>query len=176
MTDFAIRNAGDDYSDEWYTPAHVLRSVGLTFDLDPASPKGGLPWVPATRHYSIEDDGLRRDWTGRVWLNPPYSEVATWTRKLAYHGHGVALVFARTDTEWFQWAMLRADAVCFISGRLAFVKRNGEPGPMSAGAPSCLIAYGDDCAAAIATCGLGVTFALHGGYEDVQGQLWEIAA
>src|SRR4051812_22584031 len=84
---------------EWYTPPWVFEAIGLRFDLDPASPPGGLPWVPAEHHYSDQDDGLAQPWYGRVWLNPPYGPgIGQWMSKLADHGNGIALVFNRSDT------------------------------------------------------------------------------
>jgi len=48
---FALRG-----SDEVYTPSLFFERLGISFDLDVCAPKGGLPWIPATDHYSIEDD------------------------------------------------------------------------------------------------------------------------
>jgi hypothetical protein len=28
---------------EWYTPPEIFEALGLTFDLDPCAPPGGLP-------------------------------------------------------------------------------------------------------------------------------------
>ena len=141
---------------EWYTPPELFRALGLSFDLDPASPPGGLPWVPAARHFSIDDDGLNRPWQGRVWLNPPYGRrVGAWLDRLAAHGDGLALVFARTDTAWFERAFRAATAVCFIRGRLHFISGDGDPAPGAAGAPSLLLAYGLPCALALSAAELG---------------------
>lgn len=116
-------------SDEWYTPPSVFDALGLRFDLDPAAPPGGVPWVPATHHFSVQDDGLVQPWQGRVWMNPPYGRgTGRWLRKLAGHGDGLALVFARTDTRWFQRIAGEATALCFVSGRLRFHRSDGTPG------------------------------------------------
>ena len=52
-------------SDDYYTPAWVFDAMGLRFDLDPASPPGGVPWIPAARYFTMEDDGLAQEWTAR---------------------------------------------------------------------------------------------------------------
>jgi hypothetical protein len=58
-------------SSDWYTPPGYFTKLGLTFDLDPASPGPGH-WVPAKKIYTVEDDGLRQPWEGLVFLNPPF--------------------------------------------------------------------------------------------------------
>jgi DNA N-6-adenine-methyltransferase (Dam) len=141
---------------EWYTPPELFEALGTHFDLDPAAPSGGVPWVPATRHYSREDDGLTQPWKGRIWLNPPYGlGIGRWMNKLAEHGDGLALVFARTDMPWFQWAMTEATAVCFIKHRLTFIPGEETFTPRPASAPSVLLAYGVPCALATAESGVG---------------------
>lgn len=145
---------------EWYTPPHIFDALGLDFDLDPCAPAGGVPWIPAERHYSVADDGISQPWEGRVWLNPPYgNDSARWVGRLIEHGHGVALVFARTDPTWGQYAIAKADAVCLVAGRIQFVAGIDRNGPgHDAPASSMLLAYGEDCAEAVLNCGLGVTF------------------
>jgi hypothetical protein len=147
---------------EWYTPPEVFEALGLTFDLDPAAPPGGVPWIPAARSYSRQQDGLRQPWHGRVWLNPPYGRtISAWLDRLATHDDGIALVFARTDTRWFHRACAQATAVCFIAGRLRFRRYGGEPGNPSP-VPSVLLAYGLACTAALARANLGQTFIVPG--------------
>lgn len=151
-------------TDEWYTPPEVFTALAIDFDLDPAAPPGGVPWVPATHHFSRDDDGLHRPWSGRVWLNPPYGrETHKWLARLAAHGDGIALVFSRTDTAWFQEASHSATALCFIAGRLRFMRPDGTRAPAGAGAGSLLLAYGLPCALALASAGLGRIFALAAG-------------
>ena len=76
--------------------------------------------------------------------------------KLAEHGNGVALVFTRCCTPWWQ-AAVRSSAVCFVEGRVEFIPGNPDFRRRSrSGAPSCLLAFGEDCAAGLARAGLGV--------------------
>lgn len=152
----AERRAIDDYqqngrgSDEWLTPPELISALG-TFDLDPCSPGARRPWDTAARHYAIEDDGLRQEWAGRVWLNPPYANAAKWMHRLAEHGAGTALIFARTETRlWFDHVWPRAAGLLFLRGRIKFCYVNGKPAS-TAGAPSVLVAYGDADAAVLAS-------------------------
>ena len=142
---------------EWYTPPWLFAALGLEFDLDPASPIGGLAWVPAKRQLSVREDGLRQPWRGRVWLNPPYGPgLEPWLDRLVDQGDGIALVFNRSDTRWWQRVSPRATAVCFMRGRLRFVRSDGDE-TGTAGAPSALLAFGLGCALAVSVSDLGTT-------------------
>jgi hypothetical protein len=136
--------------DEWLTPPEIIRSLG-EFDLDPCSPIN-RPWSTAEKHFTIEDDGLNRSWNGRVWCNPPYGlEAAKWLKKLSDHNNGIALIFARTETKmFFEWVWRKASAVLFLEGRLYFHHVTGERARANAGAPSVLIAYGEENARILA--------------------------
>jgi len=139
--------------EDWLTPPEVLRALG-PFDLDPCSPIG-RPWDTAAKHYTMEDNGLLKPWEGRVWMNPPYgSETERWMRRMANHGNGVALIFARTETKTFHpWVWDYATGLLWLKGRLSFYTREGKRGG-TAGAPSVLIAYGAENAEVLKRCGL----------------------
>lgn len=136
-------------TNEWLTPPKVLRALG-EFDLDPCSPST-RPWATAANHFTKNDDGLSKAWRGRVWLNPPYGpDTGKWLKKLADHGNGIALIFARIETAmFFDYVWDRASAILFLRGRLHFHKPDGARAIGKATAPSCLVAYGQENVAAI---------------------------
>lgn len=138
--------------DTWFTPPGVFAALGLTFDLDPASPRGGVPWIPVDRYYTEDDDGLLQPWEGRVWLNPPYSKPAPWIERLKHHGDGLALIPADTATSWWHAHVIASDQVCFIRHRLRFIRGGDETSAMF---PSAIAAWGGDNAAALRRSGLG---------------------
>ena len=107
-------------------------------------------------------------WDGFVWCNPPYGKaIKLWLNRLALHGSGIALVFARTETEaFFASVWPYASALLFLRGRLTFhypdgsLPRNGA----NSGGPSVLIGYGDEGAARLKACrDLGAFVALTSG-------------
>lgn len=142
---------------EWLTPPHIIKALG-EFDLDPCSPVD-RPWDTAAKHYTFYDDGLLQPWAGRVWCNPPYGkELGAWLAKMARHGNGVALTFARTETNVFQRHVFpTASAMLFLAGRLAFHRPDGSKGECATG-PSVLIAYSARDAECLSKCGLGGGF------------------
>lgn len=158
MTGMGTHQSAAMKNDEWLTPPQILAALG-PFDLDPCAPVD-RPWDMAKEHYTILDNGLSQPWHGRVWCNPPYGLMAhQWLARLAEHGNGIALIFARTETEmFFQTVWDRADAVLFLRGRLHFHYVNGDRAKANSGAPSVLVAYGYDNAAKLQACGLAGKF------------------
>lgn len=135
---------------DWYTPFWIFEALGLTFDLDPCGPVGGVPWIPAKKTLSLADDGLAHNWVGRVWLNPPYGkETPLWLRRMHHHCDGVALVFARTDCAWFHDYISKADAILFLKGRVKFVDAFQKTGGGGPGSGSMLVAWGSNCVEAL---------------------------
>ncbi len=138
--------------DEWLTPPELIRALG-EFDVDPCAPII-RPWNMAKKHYTINDDGLSKEWHGRVWCNPPYGlKAAKWLERLSEHGNGIVLTFARTETKmFFRWIWSKASALLFIEGRLHFYHNNGVRAKANSGAPSVLVAYGEKNARILASC------------------------
>lgn len=136
---------------EWYTPSWIFAALGLNFDLDPASPHDFITAVPAAAKYTVFDNGLKKPWFGRVWLNPPYGKkTPVWMNRMIQHNNGIALVFSRTDARWFQDAMKAAAAILFISGRIEFVPgRENQHKRSRCGAGTALFAFGPECAASL---------------------------
>lgn len=156
---------------EWFTPPGLFDALGLRFDLDPAMPMQPIrdagpglpswtagfppvPWIPVDHWYTALDNGLTQPWAGRVWLNPPYGNMAVpFLHRLVEHGDGIALVFARTETAWWHAAATRADVVCFLRDRIHHIRADGRQGRGAMG--SALLAFGEVCADAVRRSGLG---------------------
>ena len=145
---------GPNEKSEWLTPPYIIKALG-EFDLDPCSPIK-RPWDTASKHFTIEDDGLSKQWKGRVWCNPPYgNQLNKWLQKMASHNNGIALVSARTDTDNFtKYIWLQASGILFLRRRVAFYHVNGSKGAYTSGAPSCLVAYGEANLQSLLECGI----------------------
>ncbi len=123
------------YSDEFYTPAYLPKSLG-TFDLDPCAG----PSRHARRNIRRPKDGLAARWKGRVWLNPPYSRLENWLQRFVSHGDGIALVNSRPDAAWFHALSPGASGLLFLRGRVPFHLPDGKRRHPPVG--SVLVAYG----------------------------------
>jgi phage N-6-adenine-methyltransferase len=140
-----LMNAGEKHvrgtfgtgENEWYTPAEFVeraRAALGEIDLDPASSDAAQATVKAARHFTEADDGLSRDWDGRVWLNPPYAQpaISQFADKLCAEWMAenveaaIVLTHNYTDTTWFQQIAYHARAICFTRGRVKFVSPAGD--------------------------------------------------
>jgi phage N-6-adenine-methyltransferase len=120
---------------DWRTPMHILYAVHRVMDgidLDPCADMEKQ--VPADHHYTKEDDGLSKEWHGKVFMNPPYGRetspvwAAKWKKEYE-SGHlkkGIVLVAARTDTKWWEDVASTASVVCFTRRRLRFGDDSGK--------------------------------------------------
>jgi phage N-6-adenine-methyltransferase len=112
-------------NEEWYTPKKYIdmaREVLGRIDIDPASNPFANQVVQATTYYTKEDDGLTKEWRGKMWLNPPYSSIiAEFINKTCNSDvEAIVLTNNSTDTKWFAQAANNCDAICFTYGRINF--------------------------------------------------------
>jgi phage N-6-adenine-methyltransferase len=128
-------------TDNWATPQDYFDRVSATygpFDLDVCA---SVDNAKCPRFFTKEVDGLAQEWTGKVWMNPPYGrEIGRWMRKAYESAEAgkatvVCLVPARTDTAWWHDYAAKGK-VEFIRGRLKF---GGSP--HSAPFPSALVVF-----------------------------------
>ena len=123
-------------SNEWTTPQYLFDELDdeFKFALDPCATDEN---AKCSKYFTIEDDGLSKDWSKDVvFMNPPYGrEIKKWIKK-AYEEslNGaivVCLIPARTDTTyWHDFIFDKADDIRFLRGRLKFGNsKNSAPFP-----------------------------------------------
>ena len=128
-------NSGNN---EWYTPPQFIesaRAVMGAIDLDPASSDKANETVKATQFFTAEIDGLKQEWSGNVWLNPPYAApligqfagAVVQKYETSEIKQACILVNNATETEWCQGMLASADAVCFPASRIKFHDHTGKP-------------------------------------------------
>jgi site-specific DNA-methyltransferase (adenine-specific) len=132
---------------EWGTPQSFFDSLNeeFRFTLDVAATYQNAKCL---RFFTIEDDGLSKDWSGeRCWMNPPYGrDIKDWVKK-AYEESirgalVVALVPSRTDTHWWHEYAMKARDIRFVKGRLSFTEgHKNNPGSHNATFPSAVLVY-----------------------------------
>lgn len=146
-------------SDEWYTPPAIFEGLRLRFDLDPCSPGEGH-WVPAQHIFTKQHDGLRQRWHGLVFMNPPFggrNGQVPWLDKFLEHGHGIAIVAARTSAKWFHSHAVCAETMLFPKGKTKFIRPDGTVGKIP-GTGMVLLGMGKQSNDALLASGLGFGF------------------
>jgi phage N-6-adenine-methyltransferase len=110
-------------TDVWSTPIDFFQALDKVFHF--TTDVAALPENAKCAHYyTPEMDGLKQEWTGVCWMNPPYGKtIGQWIAK-AYQSSRegatvVCLIPARTDTRYWQDYCLNAE-VYFVRGRLKF--------------------------------------------------------
>jgi phage N-6-adenine-methyltransferase len=134
-----VRGTAGTGDNEWFTPIEYIKAAGRVLggiDLDPATHLVAQKAIKADQYFTRKDNGLEKEWHGRVWLNPPYAreEIGPFVEKLLGEiecGHtttAIMLTHNYTDTEWFHAAVSMTDALCFTRGRVKFLDlETGEP-------------------------------------------------
>lgn len=121
---FVVNNS---HNSEWFTPKKYIdsaRKVLGNIDIDPASSEEANKIINADKYFTETDNGLQQTWTGKIWLNPPYDNVAKFVDKLVNSDieEAIVLVNNATETGWFARLAERASAMMFHTGRLSFIR------------------------------------------------------
>jgi len=129
------QNSGNN---EWYTPKTFIesaREVMGSIDVDPASSAKANKVVKADIFFTEKDDGLSFEWSGTVFMNPPYASdlISKFTTHLVDEiecdrvTQAIVLVNNATETKWFQALADKMRAVCFPASRVDFWHPSGKP-------------------------------------------------
>lgn len=111
-------------SDEWSTPQWLFDELNAEFHftLDACATEENHK---CDKYYTKKQDGLKQNWGGVVFCNPPYSKIGKWVEKAYYEGCKdntvvVLLIPSRTDTKYFHNYILHRSEIRFIKGRITF--------------------------------------------------------
>jgi len=144
-------------TNEWHTPGKYIeaaRTVMGHIDLDPASNARANLVVRADLFYTSDQNGLKQDWFGRVWLNPPYGKIGNessqgiWSAKLMgdyYSGkvkEGIVLLNLVPGYNWFR--SLWSFPVCIPDHCISFIPGAGGGKTGKAKVSSCFFYIGHD--------------------------------
>ena len=118
-------------TDMWATPQATFDALNKEFNfvIDVcATPENAKCAI----YFTKEQDGLKQEWVGVCWMNPPYGrEIGKWVKKAAEsNALIVGLLPARTDTKWFHDYIYGKAEIRFVKGRLKFgYAKNSAPFP-----------------------------------------------
>lgn len=120
-------------TDQWETPQWLFDEYNskYNFALDVCA----LPEnAKCRRYFTPETDGLKQEWGGYCWMNPPYGRrIAEWVKKAYEESRKgatvVCLLPSRTDTKWWHDYCMKGE-IKFLRGRLKFGNsKNSAPFP-----------------------------------------------
>lgn len=97
------------------------------FDLDPCADRRSPIFNVFKNWLTIEQDGLKWDWSGHVFINPPFSTVGPWIQKAIVQTENtksitLLLPANRTDQRWWMdlWRACEPKNFHWLSPRLKF--------------------------------------------------------
>ena len=108
-------------TDLWETPQDLFNKYDAVYHF--AIDVCALPEnAKCKRFFTPEMDGLKQEWTGVCWCNPPYGrQIGMWVEKAVKSFATVVMLLpARTDTKWFHDWCLPYGKIEFLRGRLKF--------------------------------------------------------
>lgn len=117
---------------DWQTPPEIITSLGK-FDLDPCA-SSRQAFRTARVMWTKRDDGLSREWFGRVWLNPPFDPnlLPKFLSMMVEHNNGVALLPVSVTTKMVEGVCLATRAFNSVPLLEAPLLSREAPGPDAA--------------------------------------------
>lgn len=118
--------ASTKYETPWPVIHWLEKRYGITFDLDPCCE---FKTRKAGKYFDEKKDGLKQDWFGNVFMNPPWDNTTPLFLERAYSQNLsgntsmiVGLVPVRSDTAYWHEYVLNggSDELILIRGRIKF--------------------------------------------------------
>ncbi len=129
-------------SEERYAPLDLVQAARFTMGeivLDPASTEQANKTVEAQRIFTREDDGLKQEWVGSAWVNPPVVLQGEFTEKTcASMVAGTIKQFllctdAITWEPWFHRALVSSTGLALVREHIDWLHDDGSPFPQEVG-------------------------------------------
>lgn len=124
----------------WSTPQSFFDKLNqeFNFDIDVCASDTN---AKCKKYFTKEIDGLKQEWNGICFMNPPYGrKISLWLKKAFEEGQKgntiVCLIPCRTDTKYWHDYCMKSSEIRFIKGRLKFGDGNN-----SAPFPSALVVF-----------------------------------
>ena len=111
-------------TDQWATPKALFDELDKEFNFE-TDVCASVENSKCIKFFDENEDGLKQEWAGSCYMNPPYGKtIKDWVAKayLSSVNNGatvVCLLPARTDTKWFHDFCIRGE-VRFLKGRIKF--------------------------------------------------------
>lgn len=118
--------------DGWRTPRQVFDWLNriYRFDYDTACNSDNALAKPVWRGRA-DCDALESVWTGALFCNPPYSDIAPWVDKAIRSAECCAtvvmLIPSPNGEAYHARALRHAKRLILINGRIAFINADGKP-------------------------------------------------
>lgn len=127
-----ITNRRDGANYEWYTPqkyVSAVRDVLGGIDFDPTSCEKANETVKAEKFLTADDDTLNANWSGRVFMNPPFTQplieqlVDKFVNEYSVGNiaAGIVLTHNCTETDWFIKLAQMSAGILFTDHRINFL-------------------------------------------------------
>ena len=116
---------------EWSTPTDLYNELDQEFHFDCdvcATPQN----AKTNKYYTKKEDGLKQEWKGTCFANPPYGRgLNQWVEKafnsaINDKATTVMLLPVRSDTNWFHDYCLKSNDIRYLRGRLKFNDGEGS--------------------------------------------------
>ena len=129
---------------EWETPPELFNYLDQQFDftLDAAATDRT---AKCDKYFTPEEDGLKQSWEDeRVFLNPPFSDLAEWLEKVweeRERAEVIAVIMGpSTDTRYWHDYVMKADELWMFKSRPNYI-RHGEEGNSGSTFPTVLAVF-----------------------------------
>jgi len=132
--------------DEWETPQELFDKACSDYQIWPKwDVCANAENTKCLNHFCKLQNAFYQEWRQDFFMNPPYSDIKRWMQKAwsqhkLYLVNGIALVYAKTDTQWWHQYVEDKAEVHFIKGRVKFLL-NGQKPKNSAPYPSCWVIW-----------------------------------